>query len=340
MRSSVTVQDVAKRAGVSTATVSRVLNGYPFVSEAARGRVRRAVDELNYQPSRLARQLRVGSTQMLGLLISDIANPFSSSVTRGVEDYAWERGYSLILCDSDEDPVREERSLNTFLAQRVDGVIASPISEESRAGWDALIDHGIPIVAMDRRLRGMPVDMVLADNISGARQAVELLLDLGHRRIGLVGGPPYVSTARERQFGYEQALTGRGLPVDTVLIRTGDMRQPSGRIAAEELLSLQPRPTALFCFNNLMTLGALEAIRARRLRIPDDLSVIGFDDMPWATILDPPLTAVAQPAYELGRTAAELLLRRVADPSLAPSEIRLPTRLVVRASCGPAPQSE
>jgi LacI family transcriptional regulator/LacI family repressor for deo operon, udp, cdd, tsx, nupC, and nupG len=177
------------------------------------------------------------------------------------------------------------------------------------------------------------VDKVEVDNRRGAREAVEYLIQLGHRRIGLITGRLDVSTSRERRLGFEEAMAAHKLPVQDRYIRGGDFKQASGRALAEELLSLSPAPTAFFVLNSLMTVGALEAIHRRRLKIPSDIAVIGFDDLPWAEALDPPLTVVRQPAYEVGQAAAELLLKRLSDPTRAVAHVRLPSRLILRSSC-------
>lgn len=328
-----TVRDVARVAGVSTATVSRVLNDKPNVRSAIRGRVLQAMAELGYQPSRVARRLRSRRAQVIGLIISDIQNPFFTSVVRGVEDVAYAHNYTLLLCNSDENLEKERLYVDLMRAEGVAGIILSPTHEvESAANVRA--EDGLPIVCLDRRLRGVAADLVIVDNVTGAYQAVSHLIRLGHRRIGLLVGPAVITSGLERQRGYEQALRDHGLPVEPELIYVGDFKQTGGFRGAETLLTLNPPPTALFAANNLTTLGALNAIHTRRLRIPDDVALVGFDDMPWAPSLDPPLTAVAQPTYDLGSTAAGLLLARIDDPGRPVQEVILRPTLVVRQSCG------
>lgn len=333
----VNIRDVAKAAGVSTATVSRVMNDHPYITDETRIKVLQAMDQLGYQPSRVARRLRMQATNIFGLILSDIANPFFTTVVRGIEDLAYANKYSLLLCNSDEDRAKEALYLRVLLAEKVAGAIISPTDEDSIA-CAALIESGIPVVAMDRRLRSLRVDTVLVDNVSGAYRAVSHLIQLGHRRIGLIGGPTTITTGRERQQGYEKALIDHGLAIDEDLIRVGDFKQDSGHQKACELLELRDPPTAIFAANNLMTLGALNAIHEKGLNIPQDVAVVGFDDMPWAPSLNPPLTTVAQPAYELGRVAAEMLLARIANPDRPIREIRLETALIIRMSCGSRPQ--
>jgi LacI family transcriptional regulator len=328
-----TMKDVAKLAGVSVATVSRVLNNNPNVSPELRSKVLKAVEELNYRRDRVARSLRVRTSLIIGLIISDIQNPFFTSVVRGVEDAAYDHGYTLLLCNSDEDPAKERLYIDIMLAERVAGVIISPVAEVDNYS-NTLLQAGVPIVAMDRRMRDLDVDTVVVNNVEGAYQAVSHLIELGHRQIGFIGGPSRTTTGRERQEGYKKGLSDHGLVVDPNLVRVGDFKQDSGHWAACELLALEDRPTALFAANNLMTLGTLNAIHEEGLSIPQDIAIVGFDDMPWAPSLAPPLTAVAQPTYELGRTAADLLLKRIADAQRPIKQICLETTLVIRESSG------
>ncbi|MBI3362906.1 MAG: LacI family DNA-binding transcriptional regulator [Chloroflexi bacterium] len=328
-----TVKEVAKRAGVSTATVSRVLNDIPNVTPDARKRVQDAVQALNYRPSRVARRLRIKHTQVIGLIISDIQNLFFTSVTRGIEDIASRNGYSLILCNTDEDADRERVYLEVMHAENVAGIILASATE---TGHDPeLLNGRIPVVALDRLITDVQLDTVLVDNVGGAETAVAHLLSHGHRRIGMISSQQQLTTAREREDGYGRALKEFGLPVEPSLIRKADVRQiADSRRQALDLLALPDRPTALFTFNNTTTLGTLTAIQERGLRIPDDVAVAAFDDLPWATLLDPPLTAVPQPTYELGKTAAEMLLARIANPHRPTTQNRLSLDLVVRESCG------
>ena len=329
----VTVKHVANLAGVSTATVSRVLNNYPHVTDETRSKVLWAMKELGYQPSRVARRLRMEGGQIIGLIISDIANPFFTSVVRGIEDVAYANQCSLVLCNSDEDPARESLYVGVLQAERVAGIIISPADENSTS-CEPLLRNGVPIVAMDRRLCQFDVDTVLVDNIKGAYQATSHLIRLGHRRIGLIAIPPQITTGRERREGYEKALSEHGVELDQSVTKIGDCKQNSGYQKTCELLEMDDPPTAIFTANNLMTLGALNAIHEKGLNIPQDVAIVGFDDMPWAPSLDPPLTAVAQPTYELGCTAANLLLQRIADKDREIVEIELEPTLIIRDSCG------
>ncbi|WP_457652425.1 LacI family DNA-binding transcriptional regulator [Rhodocaloribacter sp.] len=334
-----TLQDVAREAGVSSATVSRVLNGSAKVHAKTRKRVEDAIERLGYRRSRVARRLRVqgGHSHILGLMIPDIQNPFFSDVARGVEDFAYNHEYAVILCSSDEDPQKQAFYLNTMRAESVDGIILPPIPGENRVIEELIEKDRLPIVCLDRRLPGASPDTVVVDNRRGAFEAVERLIRFGHRRIGIITGLPSLSTSRERLEGYMEALSKHHVVPDPTLVREGDSKYPSGLRQTHALLELPEPPTALFVCNNLMTLGALEAIHLRGLRPPHDFSIIGFDDMPWAASLNPPLTTVRQPGHAIGRCAAELLLKRIADPERPASLVVLQPELIVRQSCGPAP---
>lgn len=329
-----TSRDVAKRAGVSVATVSRVLNESASVSADSRRRVLKAIEALDYQPSRAAQQLRARRGRVLGLIISDIQNPFFTSVVRGIEDVAHEHGYSLVLCNSDENAEKERLYVNVMRAEGAAGVILAAVSEDS-PHVRALIDQRIPVVAIDRRLKDSSIDSVCVDNVAAACEAVSALIDLGHRRIGLIAVPLHITTGRDRHAGYLRAFHEHRLKASREWIRFGDTRETGGYACAGELLQLDPPVTALFATNSLMTLGALRRIHDMGLRIPQDISIIGFDDVPWAELLSPALSNVSQPTYELGRTAAQLLLERLSDPQRPPAHVTLKTRLMLRESAAP-----
>jgi DNA-binding LacI/PurR family transcriptional regulator len=329
------LKQVATAAGVSPATVSRVLNDAPYVSDDTRLRVERAIQSLEYQPSRVARRLRAkdGPGQMIGLLVPDIQNPFYVEVVRGVEDRAYAAGCGVLLCNFGQSEDKQHFFLNVMRDELVDGLILAPARPDDKRVLE-MARSGLPLVCVDRGLSGADVDMVVVDNVEGARIAVEHLIALGHRRIAHVAGLPHIPTTTDRLHGYQQALAGAGISFDSSLVRFGNSKHESGRDLTAELLDLPDPPTAIFTGNNLITLGALETIHGRALRIPEDVAVVGFDDMYWATSLNPPLTAVSQPGYEIGRRAAELLFQRVAEPSRPNAKIVLQTTLMVRRSCG------
>jgi DNA-binding LacI/PurR family transcriptional regulator len=327
------VRDVAELAQVSTATVSRVLAGTDNVRDALRERVQEAAARLGYVPNRVARNLRVRTTRTVGVVIPDIENPFFTSAIRGIEEILQEANYGLLLANYGESPKTEHRLLSTLRAEGVAGIIFTP-SNAPEADYRELVQARIPLVAISRIPERLNVDVVAVANSAGASAATSHLLRLGHRRIALINGPLAITTARERQAGYEQAFIEAGVEVPTDLIRYGDFRYAGGYAAAQALLDLPNPPTAIFAANNLMTLGALETIHERELQIPNQVAVVGFDDLAWATSLQPPLTAVSQPALDVGLTAARLLLDRLKEPGRPTRKIVLETRLVVRASCG------
>jgi DNA-binding LacI/PurR family transcriptional regulator len=308
------IQDVAQRAGVSSATVSRVLAGKPYVSDAVRERVLVAIQELKYQPSRVARSLRVQTSKILGLIISDIENPFFTSLVRAVEDVAYENGYALFLCNSDEDSAKERLYVDLMYAERVAGTVIVPTCEVNNP-CRKLIDANIPVVAVDRRILDLAIDTVVVDNCLAAAEIVGLLIEDGHHDIACIVGPLATTTGRERRDGYLEALQSHRLPVRPDLIATGSPKEQFGYQFTRELLDQPNPPTALFTGNNLLTAGALKAINERGLRVPEDIAIGAFDDMGWTSWVGPTLLVAAQPTYELGRSAADLLLKRIADRS-------------------------
>ncbi|GAA0263467.1 LacI family DNA-binding transcriptional regulator [Cryptosporangium japonicum] len=322
----VTIGDVAKAAGVSPATVSRVLNANQGVADELRQRVVAAVDQLGYRPNSQARSLRTRATSVLGLIISDITNPFFPEIARGVEDAAHAAGFSVVLANTDEDLAKEQRYLEVAAAERMAGVVLAPASS-AETDIDVLRSRGIPVVTVDRRLLGHPVDSVTVDNLAAAREATLHLVGTGCRRIGFVGGPLATTTAADRLAGYRDGLAEAGLAFDPDLVAHGDYRIDGGRAAAKRLLQLTP--DALFVSNNLMTIGAITALDDAGLRHPEDIALVGFDDQTWQTGLLPPLTLVTQPTYELGKQAATALLDRIRTPEAPPNDVVLPATLAV-----------
>ncbi|MCL4561079.1 MAG: LacI family transcriptional regulator [Chloroflexi bacterium] len=310
----VSIRDVARLAGVSSATVSRVLTHKPHVREEVRQRVLQAVAELGYRPSRVARSLRVRSSQIIGLIISDIQNPFFTALVRAVEDRAYENGYAVFLCNSDENAAKEALYIDLMLSEQVAGVILTP-TRETESPCRKLLEANIPVVAVDRRITDLSLDTVVIDNVQAAYELTRHLLEAGHRRIGAILGAPQITTGRERLAGYERALQEWELALDERLVITGSPKEALGYEAANRLLDLPDPPTAIFAGNNLLTMGALRAIDERGLQILQDLSLVGFDDMEWTSMIRPRLTVIAQPTYEIGRMAADLILDRIANPT-------------------------
>lgn len=333
------MHDVAAAARVSVATVSRVLNGNERVDRERQRRVLSAIEELGYRRDGVARNLRRGSTKVWGLVISDIENPFFTSLVRGVQDQADKEGYSVILLNSDEDLNKEARCLTLMVEERVAGAILSPVSETESA-IDLLVSAGTPTVMVDRRVRDLEADTVIVDNVLGAYEGTMHLLAAGHRRVACISGPTGSTTGLNRLNGYLRALEETELPVERELIRTTDFKREGGYRATLDLFRQNPLPDAVIVMNNLMTEGALHALRELGLRVPQDVALVGFDDLSWATLVEPRLTTIAQPVRELGRAAAELLGRRCRGETLGfPAEVTLAPTLQIRESSGPRPPS-
>jgi LacI family transcriptional regulator len=319
---------------VSPATVSRVIQGAKNVHPATREKVRRAIEELGYVPSAVAQSLRSKRTRSLALVVSDITNTYWTTVARGVEDEAQGQGYSVLLCNTDENLAKQLRYLDLLIGQQVDGVIIAPFDVDARH-LDKLRQRSIPTVVIDRRIEGWDVDSVCGDSISGAGALVQHLIGLGHTRIAVVSGPRNTSTAEDRVTGYCQALDGAGIPVDPKLIKRGEYRASTGEALTNELLDEGLNPTAIFATNNAIAMGVIDALAKRGLRIPQDIALVSFDDLPDLSHLFPFLTVVAQPAYDMGVNAAQLLLSRLSsEVDLRPRHVVLPSRLIVRHSCG------
>jgi len=331
-----TMTDVARLARTSVATVSAIVNGSARVSPELAARVREAIAEVGYRPDGIARSLKKGSTQTIGLLVTDITNPFFTAVVHSVEDAAQARGYSVFLCNSDEDVAEERTYLDLLLTRRVDGLILVPTGKAADYAGFALAPRA-PVVFIDRVIPGVPVDTVTVDNVSASQAAIEYLLRLGHRRIGIVTGLPHLSTSAERLKGYRRALRKAGIAVDPELVRQGDFRQEGAFQAAQSLLAVRARPTAIFASNNLMAIGTMLAVRAAGLSCPEDVSLACFDDFDWAGVFHPRLTVLRQPTAEIGQRAMALLLERLggAKNGSAPHHIALKAELVVRDSCAP-----
>ncbi len=324
-----TINDVARAAGVSPATVSRVLNGPRAVSEERAARVRAAASRLGYRPFEPARALRRQVTRVWAAIIADIENPFFMAMVRGIEDVARAEGFRLVLCNSDEDLEKERAYVDVVIAERMAGVVIAVASHDD-SSLDPLVRQNVPIVAVDRTPVDDRIDSVVVDNRAGARQAVDHLLGEGCSRVACITGPTRVDTATERLEGYRAALRARRLPVDRGLVRRTDYKETGGYRAARSLLESPSPPDALFVANNPMAVGALRAIRESGRSVPHDIGLVAFDDSPWTTLTTPALTVVAQPAYEIGQTAGELLV--TADADRPARHVVLPPTLVVRES--------
>lgn len=324
------IKDVALQAGVSSATVSRVLNGDEGVAEASRERVLAAVSELGYKPNRLARNLRRQQTDTIGVVVSEIENPHFTQAVRVIEDAAFRQGYRVILCNTDETPEKQSAYLEMLAAERVRGVILAPADAA-----DPLIEHlltlGVPIVAFDRSVDDPRADAVIADNEYAALRAVRHLSDAGRRQIGFIGGRPEIQTGRERLAGYLAAVGELGQEPQAV---EGAFRVDGGFAAARQLLEAYPGVDGLVVANNLMTIGAMKAIRQHGRRIGDDIGLVGFDDPVWAEFVDPPLTALVQPVRRMASQAISLLFERIEGMRSQPRTVIFTFELCMRASCG------
>jgi DNA-binding LacI/PurR family transcriptional regulator len=325
-----TIQEVAKRAGVSSATVSRVLNGNSRVSNANRDRVRAAVAELAYRPNRVARSLRRQQTETIGVVVSDIENPHFTQAVRAIEDAAHTRGFRVLLCNTDETPAKQQEYLEILEAERVLGVILAPADPDDPT-ISQLLDLNVPIVAFDRRVSDARADSVTADNVEAVRIATNHLIQLGHRHIGFIGGLPQIQTGADRLRGYQEAIAEAGLEP---CIATGDFRLARAEEATGDILTAHPDLTACVIANNLMTIGALRALRSRGIRVPDMMALVAIDDPFWSELVDPPLTTLAQPVRNMATTAVDLLIDRMRQRTIGVKEIVFPFELRIRESCG------
>ncbi|HVB61036.1 MAG TPA: LacI family DNA-binding transcriptional regulator [Ktedonobacteraceae bacterium] len=326
------IKEVAEAAGVSTATVSRVLTNSPHVRPELRERVLNVVQQLEYRPNLIARSLRSQQTMTIGLIVSDIRNPFFTAISRDVEDTAYEQGYSIILCNTDEDQQKEVIYLNLMRDANVAGVIFSP-TRQTAANFAAL-NLDFPTVVVDRSVSNADVDAVLLDNVDSAYRLTTHLIDNGYQRIGAICGE-MSTTGRERHAGYEQALRARGRTPAGDRVRFVAPKIEAGYAATLQLLDLAQPPDALLTTNSLLAAGALEAIRERGLTIPGDIALVTFDETTWASLVQPPLTLIAQPTHEIGQTATELLLRRIAEPARPTRQVILKGQLLIRGSSAP-----
>jgi LacI family transcriptional regulator len=331
----VTMREVAAKADVSAMTVSRVIND-GRVSEDARRRVEAAIAELGYVPNRVASGLIRRKSGAIGLIVPDVANPFFTLVVRGAEEVAWRAGYHVILCNTQADLERERGYLEDMVAFQVEGLLIAPVGERSKSNLRIPRKNGVPYVLIDRSLDGYHGDLVQGDSVAGARRLVEHLIGLGHRRIAMVSEPGEVSTARDREQGYRQALEQAGIPCRAEFLALSSAIDPrAAHDATLALLALPEPPTAIFSVNNIAVVGVAEALRERGLAVPADFALVCFDDIEHASRFHPFLTVMAQPAETFGTIATQLLLDRLAGRvSERGRLVVLPADLVVRQSCG------
>jgi LacI family repressor for deo operon, udp, cdd, tsx, nupC, and nupG len=332
-KSSISIKDIARIANVSYSTVSRALRNSPLVNHETAERIRRIAAEAGYRASAVARSLVTGRTQAIGVVVTTIADPFVAEVVSGVEDYANEQGYSVVLANSNADPDREMKVVHSFEERRVDGILITA----SRVGavyLPLLSKMQIPIVLINNQHPGQFVYSVMIDNTPASREATRHLIQLGHRRIGYLGDRCGFQSDTERFAGYRHALEEAGIPFLPELISHGDGKLEGGMQAMEKLLTLADLPTAVFCYNDMSAIGAMRTLRLRGLRVPQDISLVGFDDLDFASYTVPPLTTVRQPKQQMGRKATEILLKLLAG-SDSESSVRVQGELIVRESTAP-----
>lgn len=330
-----TIVEVASRAGVSAITVSRVVNNSGPVSSKVRARVEQAVADVGYVPNAVARSLRSKRTDTIALVVTDMTNPFFTTIAHGVEAAVGDSGMMLIICSTDERGAEEERYVRMLLQRRVDGILLVPAGDGAAAIRQCR-EQGTPLVVVDRRLRGRGADVVRADSKAGAFELGRLLVSLGHRTMAVLSGPRAVSTADDRVAGFRRALA-QAENVRPPRVYRGAFTIEGGREMAKLATSATPRPTALFAANNFIAIGVLHALEEMGLRVPEDVAVVGFDDLPPAMVTFPFLTVAAQPAYEMGQRSVAVLLDRLSGgrgPGQPRQEVVLPTQLVVRRSSG------
>lgn len=330
---SVTIKDVATHADVSVATVSAVINKNKYVSPELVQRVHTSIAALGYQRNSFARGLKTQRSHCIGLIVPDITKTFYTNIARGVEDVAHTHNYSLILGNTDEDPEKEKKYLQLLESKQADGLIIA-VTDHSYDYLRSLPIQNLALVSIDRSLFDLGIDTVMVENKKGARTAVEHLIALGHRRIGLLTGVRGIAPTEERLLGYMEALEAHNIPIDPDLIVTTLPRVDGGERGARHLLTLKERPTALFMMDGTMVVGALQTIATLGLRCPEDIALVSFDDFVWASVMRPHLTVVDQPTHTIGQQAAHLLFDRLQNRERAPKELRLQTRLLVRESCG------
>jgi DNA-binding LacI/PurR family transcriptional regulator len=340
MTARVTMRQIAERAGVSIGTVSHVINETAIVRPKLRDRVIEAIRSMGYQPSALAQGLRKNRTNMLGMVIPDITNPFFPAVVRGVEDVAYERSFRVILCNADNDPSKEASYVRELRSYHIAGLLIIPAAGANIAGH--LRDYGsasVPVVCIDRVPDGWKGDAVLVANAEGAYLATRHLIQMGHRRLAVIVGPLKLTNSAERLRGFKRALTQAHIAIEPEFVQEAPFDTVSGYQSALRLLRMLPRPTAIFACNDMQALGVLQAARELHLRCPEDLSIAGFDSLEFTKFTDPSLTSVYQPGYELGSTAAQLLFQRIDGLRSAPKRVLLPTELNRRNSVT-APRAE
>ena len=335
MKKKLRLEDVARKVGVSKSTVARALGNYGSISEEVRKRVLNTAKKIGYEPNQIARSLKTKRTNIIGVIISDITTYFFTSVVRGIADVASQNEYDLVLCNTDEDPEKENEFLRVLVSRNVDGLIISVSGKNTYL--KKLVRAGLPVILLDRRVEGLETTQLVVDNESGAYEAVTHLIRLGHRRIGIINGLANIQTTEERFNGYKKALQDNHIRLDPQLIKYGDFKTVKAKEVTEELLDMKNPLSALFVSNEAMITGALLALRERNINIPEQIAIVGFDDPAWGQLLHPALTAVSQPAYPMGTMACQTLLQKINElgrEKTSFEELVLKPKLIVRGSCG------
>lgn len=333
--SKVTLKQISADLGFSISTISRVLNGKASkyrISKKTENIILNTARELNFTPNQLARGLRLQKTQTIGFVIPDISNPFFSSIARSVEIEARKKNYSIVLCDSQDNTFIEKDTINVLMSRKVDGFIICPIGEDSKHIVQ-IIENDIPLVIMDRQLPELNCSSVITDNYNGALEAVEYLIELGHKNIACIQGLINSTVNRERVKGYQDALKRQNIPFDSSLILGDSFGKQNGYLGAKLLLNKSNKPTAIFCLSNLISMGAMEAIIEEGLKIPEDISLLSFDDHPYSEFLSTPMTTIAQQNENMGKIAVKILFDQInATNPIKPVEVKLQTKLIIRKS--------
>ncbi len=327
-----TLKDVAKLAGVSTATVSHVINGTRFVSDELQKKVNDAMSALDYQPNMMARALKMGFQKTIGVIVPDCTNPFFAEISRAIDRYCFSKGYNIILCNTDNNLDQQSSYTNMLISKHIDGVIFIS-SDNSEEDVEKFQKHSIPIVIADRIGKYHNVDSIIVDNEKGGYEATKYLINRGFTKIGCISGPSFISSSSQRVLGYKRALKESNIELIDEYISVGDFHFAGGITAANAFLNLKNRVEAVFATNDMMALGFIDTLRNQGVSVPQDVSVIGYDNIQLAQFMSPKLTTVAQPLEELAQTATNLLLKKIKKQSNSKKIIKLNPVIIERESC-------
>jgi len=329
--SHVTLKDIGKEVGVSATTVSRALNNKPDISYQVKQKIKKVAERLGYSPNALARSLKAKKTSSIGVLIADIADPFFAPIVKGIENTARQMGYSIILCDTGEEYEQEKLALQMMLEKRVDGLLITP-SQTEYGDILELKRKKVPFVLLGRHFDLVESDYVITDEIKGAFSATDYLIKKGHKKILFMNGPNYISSAKERLVGYKRALQEHAVLFDKSLVKEGALKMEDGYRIMKQILCSETKFTAVFAYCDFVVLGIMQALEEAKLKIPEDIAIVGYDDVVFAGFLQVPLTTVHIPKYELGKEAMKLLKKKIDEEILEPQAVILETKLVIRKS--------